>query len=54
MYICILSMYNMYIVYHIIITVFDYHERKRRKKVSLFEDEYYVKEDYTYGPHMCI
>lgn len=37
MYICILSMYNIHIVYHIIVTVYDCHEGKRRKtkKVSL-------------------
>lgn len=37
MYICILSMYNIYIVYNIIITVYDYHERKT-EKVSLLKE----------------
>lgn len=40
MYICILCMYNIQIVYYLIITVYDYHERKRRKRenVSLLKE----------------
>lgn len=36
MYICTLSMYNIHIVYHIIITVQDYQENEKEdKKISL-------------------
>lgn len=40
MYICILSIYSIHLVYYIIITVCDCHERKRRKtnEVSLLEE----------------
>lgn len=54
MYICILSMYNIYIVYHIIITVMILMKGKQKRFPCLRNDEYYIKKDYTHGLHMCI
>lgn len=50
MYICVLSMYNIHIVY--LITVCDYQERKRRKInfkrfFCLGKDDYYIEKNYT-------